>query len=899
MANIIEGKVVLDTQQAGKDIDYLKNKENDLKEETKKTIDSFSSLENSIKNAFKKTAVVGFFDALKTGLDVMIKATRKQAEYVESANLLQVAYDNDTRSADKLIKSMNQLIGLDPSGLTKQLGTYRQFSSAMGIAGDSANMLSENLLKLQTDVSSLYNIDFDKAGKKLQSAIAGQTRPVRELGADITEASLQQELYNRGINKSVDELNRASKSVLIYLTLERQLSNANGDAAKTVNSLANQMRIFKEQVEIAGRQIGAVFIPILRSILPYANAILMVFNELMNMLLALLGVDVGDMAKEFGIGTQSVLDMTDQVDGLGTSLGGATKKAKELKTSLRGFDKLNNITTPTQASGGGGVSGGIGGALSGVDSALLDALKEYDLHLDSISNKAAQIRDSIMKWLGFEKDITGEWEFQKVTLGTIIGILAGGGGIIWAGSKILDVMGTIAEKGLTPMLKHLPIIKDHLKGMNDLQIWGTVAGLGIALAGIIKTITNIIEVINDPSWENWNDLLGGISLGVAGIGIAWVSMNPTSIPGWIMTIAGGMGYLITQLFDTRTEAEKLKGAQDKLNSSQQAYIDAQKENLNAYNNAIRAEENLTKAGKKLKLSKDDAIKQGEIYYEQIRSEDITLKDLNEDERALYSAYVDYIDSNNKLTASNKKVSDSYKQEIQDNLDLMKTTALQSKTIDEASKNYSDYATAIQDAYNKGTISSNEYTKRMGQIYNALNEDSRKTFIESIPQHLQNAVSSFGALTRATGGSLDMFTKFGKEKLDVKVETSAANNAITKLQNTFNTFKSNLLKPLKISLTGSVVTGGITTRATGGFVNTGELYVANENGVSEMIGKIGNQPAVANNDQIVEAVSIGVKRAVESANFNAQPTIIKATGDTSGLLNFINFEQEKRNRQYGL
>lgn len=173
MANIIEGKVVLDTQQAGKDIDYLKNKENDLKEETKKTIDSFSSLENSIKNAFKKTAVVGFFDALKTGLDVMIKATRKQAEYVESANLLQVAYDNDTRSADKLIKSMNQLIGLDPSGLTKQLGTYRQFSSAMGIAGDSANMLSENLLKLQTDVSSLYNIDFDKAGKKLQSAIAG------------------------------------------------------------------------------------------------------------------------------------------------------------------------------------------------------------------------------------------------------------------------------------------------------------------------------------------------------------------------------------------------------------------------------------------------------------------------------------------------------------------------------------------------------------------------------------------------------------------------------------------------------------------------------------------------------------------------------------------------------
>jgi hypothetical protein len=48
---------------------------------------------------------------------------------------------------------------------------------------------------------------------------------------------------------------------------------------------------------------------------------------------------------------------------------------------------------------------------------------------------------------------------------------------------------------------------------------------------------------------------------------------------------------------------------------------------------------------------------------------------------------------------------------------------------------------------------------------------------------------------------------------------------------------------------------------GGFPNIGELFLANENGVAEMVGRIGNRTAVANNDQIVEAVAQGVAQAV--------------------------------------
>ena len=52
-------------------------------------------------------------------------------------------------------------------------------------------------------------------------------------------------------------------------------------------------------------------------------------------------------------------------------------------------------------------------------------------------------------------------------------------------------------------------------------------------------------------------------------------------------------------------------------------------------------------------------------------------------------------------------------------------------------------------------------------------------------------------------------------------------------------------------------------AQGGFPADGEMFIAREAG-PEMVGSIGSRTAVANNDQIVEAVSRGVYQAVVSA-----------------------------------
>lgn len=72
-------------------------------------------------------------------------------------------------------------------------------------------------------------------------------------------------------------------------------------------------------------------------------------------------------------------------------------------------------------------------------------------------------------------------------------------------------------------------------------------------------------------------------------------------------------------------------------------------------------------------------------------------------------------------------------------------------------------------------------------------------------------------------------------------------------------------------------------ASGGFPEPGELFIARERG-PEMVGTIGNQTAVANNDQIVAAVSAGVANAVSSVmgSANERPMNVRVYLDSKEI-----------------
>ena len=69
-------------------------------------------------------------------------------------------------------------------------------------------------------------------------------------------------------------------------------------------------------------------------------------------------------------------------------------------------------------------------------------------------------------------------------------------------------------------------------------------------------------------------------------------------------------------------------------------------------------------------------------------------------------------------------------------------------------------------------------------------------------------------------------------------------------------------------------------ATGGYPVSGEMFIARENGLTEMVGSIGHRSAVANNDQIVAGIQYGVEAAVGSVLAPYLSVIAQNTGTTA-------------------
>ncbi|MBO5143030.1 MAG: hypothetical protein J6C46_08625 [Clostridia bacterium] len=444
-----------------------------------------SKTDSILSKAFSLGKITAFVSGLKSAVKTIGSLTNKSSAYTENLNLYAVAFDGATESADKFVNKLTEMYGLDESWLVRTTGIFKQLSNAMALSTEQGTKLATLMTQMSVDISSLYNIDIERASSVLQSSLAGQTKPIRgATGGDITQNTLQLTLDKLGIDRYIGDLSFAEKRLVIIISLTQQLTKATNDFGKTIESPANQMRILNEQWERLTRAVGNLFLPILSKVLPYLNAIMMVLTEIINTIASFLGFNI----EEFDYGVSGV---TDSVLDLEDSLNGATSSASKLKkemSGLRNFDKLNVIRTPSSSK----VSGSAGG---GIDPKIMDAFNnafdEYNRKLKDVNMKANKIRDSIMEWLGFTKEIneeTGEinWKFERITGGTILGAL-GVGGFIYSGvSKIFKLLNKIGLLKFASLdkFKNLKII-ETIKSSKVISSLTSLGETFSIIAGII------------------------------------------------------------------------------------------------------------------------------------------------------------------------------------------------------------------------------------------------------------------------------------------------------------------------------------------------------------------------------------------------------------------------------
>ena len=436
---------------------------------------------NAWNSALKAISFVAIYRAAAKLLGIAIA---KSSQYTEDLNLFTVSMGRYAEEAYNYAQKVSEVMGIDPAEWMRNQGVFNTIIAGFGVAGDKAAFMAKNLTQLGYDLASFYNIDFESAMQKVQSGISGELEPLRRLGYDLSVARLEQERLNLGIDKSVSSMTQAEKSQLRYYAMMTQVTQVQGDMARTLENPANMLRVLRAELEQAARAVGNIFIPILTKVLPIAIAVASALQEIIAAIATLFGITVkspkwGDAIGSASAGSGAIADNMDSAAG----------SAKELKRYLAGFDELNVL--PDQNQGGSGSGAGVGGGDLGLD------LPGYDFLKNAVTTQIDEWKKKLEPLVSFVKD------------------------------NLKEILGLIATIGIALLAWKLS--NDFLNGIMALKTLGK-NGLSIPLtisAGVILTATGFtIEFsgIKDAIEKKLNSfnfgeiILGGLT-GTDGAGL--------------------------------------------------------------------------------------------------------------------------------------------------------------------------------------------------------------------------------------------------------------------------------------------------------------------------------------------------------------------------------------------
>lgn len=836
-------------------------------------------------------------------------------------------------------------LGLDPQVIQNYQASISAITNSVGLIGENSVNASKALTMLSADMSSLKNVDISTVMTNLQSGLIGQSRSLYKYGIDITNATLQTYAYKYGISMAVSEMTQADKMQLRLLAILDQSKVAWGDQARTINSVANQYRIFKQQVSNLARVIGNLFLPIVQKVLPVVNGLVIALQRLFNALgFKLWG---GNWLKDTmegigGVGGGDALDeLAGSAEDTADGLKDASKAAEKLKTMVRGIDELN-IIRPDDSSNTGSSSGSIG---SGIDlsGAIGSALEEYESVWEeafkNAENKAQEYADKICN--AFKH---GDYEGigRYISNGLTRGLQSINWNAVYASADNFGKALAEFHNGLTNPELYSEIGKTIASSINTalhflnsygktfnwfefgqslsyslkefFKTWDaklTGETLSTFAKGLLKSAKGAIDVLRgDKVFRDIGQKIVDLICGIDWKGVIW------DLGGFFESLAAAMAQFPIDLAEGI-----LQGIVDKIFGEGKFTVDftLPKWAENASDLMGFANPNKSISSKLFSLFglSNEWLNDWQKNNEKVRNDEKKSFDkFGTNVKKVFGTTGNYIYVNTSLT--NKKSSNEF-QNLRNNLcsdsnyvglyipEKFKDI---SSRISEEAANSKSYATSNFEEIRKNLTASSDNSRtnvqnNFSKIESTILEKSQgssetsrlnfaniesnitsktslasssvRTNFSNIESNITSKTDKSRNSTNLLIGKISELLGFDGRKMEIKLPTgpldtfrSAASKVIDKLADLFryNGKVVNVSASVHYSSNGSVHGGGGRAFASGGFPETGEVFLARENGLTEMVGRIGNRPAVANNDQIVEAITVGVANGINSEEQNA-------------------------------
>lgn len=830
----------------------------------------------------------GFVVSLRTAAGWIGKAITLSNKYQEDLNLFTASMRKYAAAAQEYAENVSEVMGIDPAEWMRNQGIFNTLLTGFGAVSDRAYTMSKNLTQLGYDISSFFNISTEDAMQKLQSGISGELEPLRRLGYDLSQARLQQTAYTLGIKENVSAMTQAEKAELRYYAIMTQVTTAQGDMARSLEAPANQLRILQAQFTMAARAIGNIFIPILNKLIPVGIAVLQIIRDVANAIAELFGFQLTE------IDYSGLDNATSSVGGLTDELGNASSAAKELKKYLAGFDELNVM--PSDSSGSGSGAGASGGG--GFDFEL----PEYNFLGEKLNKNVSELKEKLAPILKIVLAIGAGFAAWKIGKGVITTVAALKSGFaVFAASGVGQAIFSKLAAVLAGVALQFNAAGGGVEGfLAVLGSAGKVAGpFVVILTVIIATIKTLIERWDDikvafsnsldklkvsERLQTVNDKLDLLGKKLGWVDGFWKGLKSTIeklmdfIGDVVVTVIGGglTGLIngLVEFFDGAITA--ITGVVDALKGIGQFFkgvftgdLELVKQSFSTFGSGIKKIfSGVVKALTKFFTEWVKGVIQGVSDLGETLL-GVSIPDIVNGIKDTFNDAVEWVKKNviDPVVGAFKTVGDTISQIFKGCWIIIKAIWI-----------------VVSEWFKKNVINPvvSNFTIAKGAIkgtFETLWKNIKNTFSPAFKWFDEKVVAPIRSAFEkaATKIKRSFETAFYGIKTVVKsifngilgIIENAINGVIRMINRLIEGFNS-IVKAASW-ITGDKWNGiskikkvNLTKYASGGFPDEGELFIAREAG-AEMVGSIGRRAAVANNDQIVEAISAGVYQAVRNAN----------------------------------
>ncbi len=236
----------------------------------------FQSFGASVASAGRTLALLGGAAVAPFGASV-----KAASDAEESMSRFRQVFGDLAGAATEFADAMAKGVGRSSLDIKDSLGTFQSFFVGLGFARDRALDLSQQMQTLAIDFASFNNLSDAEAQQRFISALSGSSEVLDRFGINIKQAALQQELLSMGTKKAWTEVTEQEKAVARLNIIMRSMGDqgAMGDAVRTADSFANQVKRLAGQVKDTAVAVGQALIPAAAEIVKRINAVAGEFAE--------------------------------------------------------------------------------------------------------------------------------------------------------------------------------------------------------------------------------------------------------------------------------------------------------------------------------------------------------------------------------------------------------------------------------------------------------------------------------------------------------------------------------------------------------------------------------------------------------------------------------------------